>query len=69
MRQYMGGASDPYYIGDMDEVRFSSGALDESELLATPEPGTTCLAILAAAAGVFAVWRKKRKQDSADPGE
>lgn len=55
--------------GDMDEVRFSSGALSESDLLmATPEPGTTCLAILAAAAGVFAVWRKKRKQDSADSG-
>lgn len=56
--------------GVLDEVRFSSGALSESDLLmATPEPGTTCLAILAAAAGVFAVWRKKRKQDSADRGE
>ena len=66
------GPSGPYYAGDMDEVRFSSGALGHEDLLAyegfvaTPEPGTTCLAVLAAGAGVFAVWRKRRKQQSAD---
>ena len=31
------------------------------EGVATPEPGTTALALLAAAAGVFAVWRKRLK--------
>jgi hypothetical protein len=28
--------------------------------VATPEPGTTALALLAAGAGVFAVWRKRK---------
>lgn len=55
-----------FFTGDMDEVRFSSEALGEAELLATPEPGTTCLALVAAAAGVFAVWRKKSKENSED---
>ena len=59
-----GWSGDTDYGGVMDEVRFSSGALGEAELLATPEPTTTCLAIAAAAAGVFAVWRKKRKAAS-----
>lgn len=53
-----------YLTGYMDEIRFSDTTLEESQLLATPEPGTTCLAILAAGAGVFAVWRKKRKSGS-----
>jgi len=71
----LGAYGDPIYGtyehfgGAMDEVRFSSGALSEAELLATPEPGTTCLAILAAVAGVFAVWRKKRQSSSPDDEE
>ena len=59
----MTGDSSNAFGGTMDEVRFSSGALGEADLLATPEPATTCLALAAAAAGVFAVWRKKRKEN------
>lgn len=59
--------------GYMDEVRFSSGALPESELLAytdavaTPEPTAAALALVAGLAGAFAAWRRRSAGGSGLP--
>ena len=53
-----------FFDGMIDEVRFSSGVLQESELLCTPEPATASLAFLAAAVGALVARRKKRKDAS-----
>jgi len=48
-RDYLGNN---YFTGYIDEVRFSSGVLSESELLASPEPASG-IALLAGLAGAF----------------
>jgi len=47
------------FTGYIDEVRFSSGVLSESELLASPEP-VSGIALLAGLAGAFVAWRKRK---------
>jgi len=63
---YIGQTEDgaDYYIGALDEVRYSSSVLPQSEFLCNPEPGTTSLILLASGIGAFVAKRKKRGASS-----
>jgi len=49
-----------YYDSDTWDGEYNPSVAFQG--VATPEPGTTALALLAAGAGVFAVWRKRRAE-------
>ena len=57
-----GSASDYLWFADgtIDEARISGEALSEGEMLATPEPGTTTLALLAAGFAGMLIWRRRK---------
>ena len=57
------------FLGVLDEVRYSSGAIDKSKFLCNPEPATTSLALLAAGMGAFSAWRRKKRALSAEDAE
>ena len=50
-----------YFRGVLDEVRYSSGALSQGELLCSPEPASASLALLAAGVGALVARRRKKK--------
>ena len=51
--------NEPYYYDYDGDGEYNPSVAFQG--VATPEPGTTALALLAAGAGVFAVWRKRSK--------
>jgi len=53
------------FLGVIDEVRYSSGKLSQDELLASPEPASASLALLAAGVGALVARRKRRRKPPA----
>ena len=49
------------FDGVVDEVRLSTGALGEGELLTSPEPASAGLALLAAGVGALVARRRRKK--------